>query len=307
MTTEVACAEVFSISLLEWREAGEAGSNAPTLSNICSTVKRWTTDCPASGDANDWAPPHVLDGNPHGAGHDAQVADADPNEVAVPLDGDGVEELCACLPAHGRGDGDGVLDVVVDARRDLALVEQSHGGGDAGLATGDALREVHGAIVRPGSDTVPHGPAVMVRPVVHSNGGCAATLPSEIVSADSDSALLHPIQMRSSKGAQHRMADDNRFLLVVLSITRVVGWLILGGAVVLVVHELKPLVELVAGRETLVDVSLSTSISVGLNVAGLAAILKLRSDNRKLRGELQKRKSNKQVRSQQNQRARLKK
>ncbi|WP_158375555.1 hypothetical protein [Cellulosimicrobium cellulans] len=103
------------------------------------------------------------------------------------------------------------------------------------------------------------------------------------------------------------MADDNRFLLVVLSITRVAGWLILAGAAWLVIHELRPLVELVAGRETLVSVSLSTTISVGLNVAGLAAIMKLRSDNTKLRGELQQRKSQKRISSQRNQRARPKK
>lgn len=102
------------------------------------------------------------------------------------------------------------------------------------------------------------------------------------------------------------MADDDRFLLIVLSVTRVIGWIILGIVVVVTVHFLRPLVELVAGRETLVTVSLSTTISIGLNIAGLAAILKLSSDNRKLRGELQQRKSKKSVRSQRNQRARAK-
>ncbi len=111
----------------------------------------------------------------------------------------------------------------------------------------------------------------------------------------------------TSKGARYRMADDDRFLLVVLSITKVVGWLILGGVVVLGIYALRPLVELVAGRETLVTVSLSTTISVSLNIVGLAAILKLRSDNRQLRRELQRSKSKKAVRSQRNQRARARK
>lgn len=97
-------------------------------------------------------PSHILCRYPHGAGHDAQVGDADADQSPRPLKCDSLDLFGAGGPAQGHGDGDGPVNVVVDAGWHGARVEEWDGGTYPVHASGNALGEAHPASVNRWTD-----------------------------------------------------------------------------------------------------------------------------------------------------------
>jgi len=79
------------------------------------------------------------------------------------------------------------------------------------------------------------------------------------------------------------MGPDERWLVLVTSAVRIIGWLILAGSILYGIRLLEPFVVLVAGRSTAVDVSMRTTVSVGINLAAGILLVKLWISNRGLR------------------------
>jgi hypothetical protein len=78
-------------------------------------------------------------------------------------------------------------------------------------------------------------------------------------------------------------AEDDRWLMGLMAAVNVARWLILAGTILVGIHLLRPLVELVAGRETAVDVSMQVSISFAVSISLGVATGVLVRDNRRLR------------------------
>lgn len=79
------------------------------------------------------------------------------------------------------------------------------------------------------------------------------------------------------------MSDEDRFFVLIVSGVRIVGWLVLGAVVVIVVHLMTGWVELIAGRETVVEMGWAINVSLGVHLATLVAIWRLLDANGRLR------------------------
>ncbi|KMM44847.1 hypothetical protein CWIS_13515 [Cellulomonas sp. A375-1] len=79
------------------------------------------------------------------------------------------------------------------------------------------------------------------------------------------------------------MTRDDKWIMVTWQAFRLASLIVIGVIIVGVVLALDPLVAHIAGKETDVDIDVTTQVSMGLNIAGVAGIFGYRRANKQLR------------------------